>query len=470
MSSRISNQFFMNYLIVFALSVLAALFTLLLMSFAGDVLSKTLMRNNYPASHIMKDDYRQIDPSGVVENGGGVQVIGKNYKVLYSTGIDTLGKTNLTTQEFTDFLTQSRSLGIPYHYDIAYNEKGAFWLVVTFPTSLRIDFSFAYNEEYISKDMQNVAGALIAIVLFYLLLLALFTAVFSRITAVRITTPLRKLCEGVKRMREGDFSARVDLHLKNEFAELQHTFNDMAAKIDYETGRRIQSEDDRRKLILDISHDLKNPLTGISGYTERCLNKPGLSDEERNGYLRIIYENSLRADRLLSSMFELSKLDSPDFKLDVEKTDVCEYLRGVCAELLPSLEQAGFGYDIDLPDKPHYAMLDSGQMSRVFHNLADNAIRYNGEATVLKISLCEEKDKGRLIILFSDNGIGIPEDIASDIFKPFVRVDRSRNSASGGTGLGLSIVSKIIEAHGGTISLDTDMKQGCTFKITLPLI
>lgn len=468
MKRRISGQFFINYLIVFVLSILAAFFALLLMSFAGDVISKTLTKNNYPASFIMNDDYHLIDPSPVVENGGGVQVISSAYEVISSSGVNTIGKIKLTTQEFTDFLVHSKSLGLPYHYDIAYNEKGAFWLVVTFPTSIRIDFMIASNEDYISKDMQNVAGALIAIITFYLLILALFTAVFSKATAVRITNPLRKLCEGAKRLREGDYTARVNLRLKNEFSELQNTFNEMAAKIELETSRRIQSENDRRKLILDISHDLKNPLTGISGYAELCLNKPNLSDGERIGYLRIIYENSRRADRLLSSMFELSKLDSPDFQLSLEKTDICEYLRSICAELLPSLEQSGFGYEIDLPDEPIYAMLDTGQIGRVFHNLADNAIRYNAAGTNVKIELY--KDQCNIDILFSDNGIGISDAFASDIFKPFVRADGSRNSATGGTGLGLSIVLKIIDAHNGTITLETGENKGCTFKITLPAV
>jgi signal transduction histidine kinase len=468
MSRRISGQFFINYLTVFVMSIFAAFFALLLMSFAGDVLSKTLTKNSYPASFIMNDDYRQINASPVIENGGGVQVISKEFKVVYSRGLDTIGKAALTPQEFTEFLTQSRSVGISYHYDIAYNEKGAFWLVVTFPTSIRIDFEIASNKEYLSKDMQNVVGALISIILFYLLLLALFTAAFSRMTAIRITNPLRKLREGAKRLRAGDYSARVDLHLKNEFAELQNTFNEMASKLENETSRRIQSENDRRRLILDISHDLKNPLTGISGYTELCLNKPGLSDEERSVYLKIIYDNSRRADKLLSSMFELSTLDSPDFQLAFEKTDVCELLRSICAELVPSLEQAGFSYEIDIPDTPLYAALDTGKMGRVFHNLTDNAIRYNAAGTIIKIGLYEAK--GSIVILFSDNGIGIPADVSVDMFKPFVRADVSRNSTSGGTGLGLSIALKIIEAHGGTITLDTGVNQGCIFKIMFPVI
>lgn len=463
MRSKLSNQFLINYLIAFVLSVLAAFFALVFMSFAGDVISKTLVKNIYPASQIIREDYQNIDPTPVVQNGGGIQVINERYEVVYSEGLDTLGTKQFTPQQFTDFLRHSKSLGIPWHYDILYHEQGRFWLVVTFPTSFRIDFRVVYNREVLSKDMKNVSGALAIVLIFYLLILAFFALVFSKITAVRITNPLRKLSEGTKRLREGDYSARVDLHMKNEFAELQDTFNAMAERIEMETALRKQSEDARRQLILDISHDLKNPLASITGYAELCMKKN--ESQEQAEFLQIIHKNSLRANRLLQELFELSRLENPEFSIKPAKTDVCEYLKQVCGELLPALEQAGFGYEFNIPDEPLYSFIDTDQMSRAFHNLAGNALRYNPKGTVISVSVSEEA--GSITILFKDNGIGIPAHLAEEVFKPFVRVDSSRNPKTGGTGLGLSIARKIIESHGGSIVLDTSVKPGCTFRITL---
>ncbi len=463
MRSKISNQFLINYLIAFVLSVLAAFFALAFMSFSGDVISKTLVKNVYPASQIIREDYRDIDPAPVVQNGGGIQVINERYEVVYSEGLDTLGTKQFTPQQFTDFLIYSKSLGIPWHYDILYHEQGRFWLVVTFPTSIRIDYKLVYNREVLSKDMKNVSGALALALVFYLLVLAFFALVFSKITAVRITNPLRRLSEGTKRLREGDYSARVDLNMKNEFAELQETFNAMAERIEMETALRKQSEDARRQLILDISHDLKNPLASITGYAELCMKKN--DSREQAEFLQIIHNNSLRANRLLQELFDLSRLENPEFTIKPVKTDICEYLKQVCGELLPTLEQTGFGYDFNIPDESIPSMLDAEQMSRVFHNLTDNALRYNPKGTVISVSLLEEA--GSITILFKDNGIGIPAHLAEDIFKPFVRVEESRNPETGGTGLGLSIARKIIVAHGGSIVLDTSAKPGSTFRIIL---
>jgi signal transduction histidine kinase len=357
-------------------------------------------------------------------------------------------------------LTESNSK--PYHYDIIYQPKGEFWLIVTFPTSIRLDFKLVHNKDAPPGDFKQAAGAITFVVLSYLLILALFTFIYSRITAARITKPLKKLCDGTRLLREGDYSARVDLRLKNEFAELQNTFNEMAARIGREIALRQKSEEDRRRLILDISHDLKNPLSSIQGYAEMLCQK------SESPELTVIHQNSQRANRLLNELFELSKLDSPDFALKPAKTDICETLRQICAEIVPQLESANFKYEFDIPEDSIYVMLDAGHFGRLIQNLTDNAVRYNPKGTTISVSLTVHNKTA--IIDFNDNGIGIPSHLTQDIFKPFVRADDSRNSQTGGSGLGLSIAKKIAQAHGGDLILCEGGNKGCNFKITIPII
>jgi len=113
-------------------------------------------------------------------------------------------------------------------------------------------------------------------------------------------------------------------------------------------------------------------------------------------------------------------------------------------------------------------MLDAGQVNRVFQNLVANAAGYNPPGTHVYIGV-KEDDK-EIVIIFKDNGVGIPAEIADDIFQPFVRADSARNSQTGGTGLGLAIVEKIITAHGGSIKLNTAENHGCEYIIRLPMI
>ncbi len=466
MKRTIANQFLINYALMFIISIMVAVFALILMDFSSDVLSKTLSKNKYSAASLMQDDYNRINTTTVLENGGGVQVISKDYEVVFSSGLNTLPKDKLTTSEFTEFLMATNSRDIPYGYSIEYNDTEQFWLVVTFPTSIRLEFAIVHNKDFASADMQNVAGAIVAIVLFYLLLLAISTLIYSKITSIGIVNPLKKLSISARRLRDGDYSARVDLNLKNEFGELQDTFNAMAEKIEQETSLRKQSVENRKKLILDISHDLKNPLASVMGYADLCSNKQNLTKEEQDAYLDIIYENSARANNLITDLFELSKMESSEYAINKTRIDVCEYIREKMGRAIPIFDKAGFSYDFDIPEKEIMVMLDIAQMDRVFQNLVDNSVQYNPHDTKIKVSVMQREDEA--VIIFKDNGIGISNELSKDIFKPFVRADRARNSQTGGTGLGLAIVEKIIVAHGGKIRLITDKNKGCEFIITLP--
>jgi signal transduction histidine kinase len=460
MKAKLSNQFLGNFWLIFLLTIFATVLAFVLLSAASGLIAGSLAKNRYPASAIIKEDYRQIDTSAVVENGGGVQIVDREYRVVHSSGIDTIGKDRLSVDEFTKFLAESKSK--PYHYDILYQPEGEFWLIVTFPTSIRLDFELVYNREAPPGDLMRAGGAIAVVVLIYLLILALFSFIYSRLTAARITIPLKKLCDGTRLLREGDYSARVDLRLKNEFAELQNTFNDMAARIEREIALRKKSEKDRRRLILDISHDLKNPLSSIQGYAELlCQRSESLE-------LVAIHQNSVRANRLLNELFELSKMDSPDFSLKLKKEDICETLRRICGEIVPQLESAGFNYEFDIPEDSIYAMLDTAHFGRIIQNLADNAVRYNPAGTTVSVSLAASDET--VAIDFSDDGIGIPSHLAQDIFKPFVRADDSRNPQTGGSGLGLSIAKKIAQAHGGDLALREDCKMGSAFRITIPKV
>lgn len=465
MNRKLENRFIANYILMFIISTIIALFAYLLLGFAGDVISKTLVKNNYTAESLMQDDYNRIDFKTVLDNGGGVQVINSKYEVVISKGLSTISKDKLTIAEFTDFLISSKSIGIPYSYSIEYNSKEHFWLVVTFPTSIRIGLDFAYNKDYASVDKQGVVGVIVAVVMFYLLLLAICTVIYSKLTSISIINPLKKLSNSARRLKDGDYSSRVELNLKNEFGELELIFNEMAQQIEQEISLRKQSEENRKKLILDISHDLKNPLASIMGYAELSYNKPALSKEEQDTYMKVIYENSLRANNLITNLFELSKMESSEYSISKTRVDVCEYLREEVGTFISTFDKAEFTYRFDIPEKELFLEIDKKELSRVFQNLVANTVKYNPKGTLVTISLFEQKEE--IAIIFKDDGIGMPVDISKDIFNPFVRVDSSRNSQTGGTGLGLAIVQRIIAAHGGNISLKTDVNCGCEFTIKL---
>lgn len=468
MKAKISRQFFVYYLLVGVLVLLSTVLALCFLAAASRIAAKAFAKDRYPASVLMRDDYLQVDASSVVRSGGSITVVDRDFRVVRSEGADALPEGQLTPAEFTEFLAWSKHKSTPFHHDILYNPDRQFWLIVTFPASIRVDFSLIVNPKAAAGDFPLAVLIVAGVLGAFLLMILALTAPFSAVTAAQITMPLRRLTESTRRLREGDYGARVDLHLKNEFAELQNTFNDMAARIEREMALRQKAEEDRKRLILDVSHDLKNPMSSIQGYAERLCKKPNLSREELERSLGIILQNSQRANRLLSELFELSQLDSPEFSLKKERVDLCEVLRQLCAELIPQMDQAGFRYEFDIPEESVYALLDSDRLGRIVQNLAGNALRYNPPGTTVSVSLSAKA--GKAVVTFRDDGVGIPEHLREDIFKPFVRVDSARRAQTGGSGLGLSIARRIAQAHGGGLSLQSGEVKGTAFAITLPTI
>jgi len=461
---KLKNRLLLNYISIFLITTLIAVSAFFLFSLSSVYLENMLVKNKYTAYSLMKDNISDIPYSDVMSNNGGIQVIDSNFKIVFSEGINTFPKSQLTTSEWTDFLTRSQDIRRQYSYSIAYNEKEQFWLVITFPTSIRIDFNITHNRLYSSADSTSVVAVVTIIISIYFLLLVISTLLYSRMSASNFTKPLAALQKSANQLRKGDYSARSDLGLDNEIGDLEKSFNDMAEQIQQEINLRKKSENSRKQLTLDIAHDLKNPLAVIMGYAEYCLNNPEKIEKQ---HIQSIYQNSYRADTLIKNLFELSKLDSPDYMHNAVKTDLSEYLRSKMADYISTLESADFSYEFDLPEYEICVDFDHLEMDRVINNLIGNALRYNEKGTNLSLKL--RKIDNYAEITFADDGIGIPSDLCEDIFNPFVRADRSRNSESGGSGLGLSIVKKIIRMHNGTISLISDISKGCRFIIKLPM-
>lgn len=460
---KVKNRFLINYIVVFIITSVIAFLLLNILGIASARVEKTLLKNQYTAQKLMRDEIQEIDYEEIVRNNGGIQIISEDYAVIYSKGINTFPKKQLTVVEFTEFLVQSQAISRMFSYSIAYNEKMKFWLIVTFPTSLRIDFNVSHNQIYTSSDTGIVKRTLILFTSAYLIMLCLSTLIFSRLTARSITKPLEQLKAGAARLSGGDYSARVRLNRKNEIGELSNSFDLMADQIQNEITLREKSDSIRRQITLDIAHDLKNPLAVIAGYAEYCLKNPSKNNEN---YLNIINQKCSQVNGLINRLFELSKLESPEYKLNRKDCDFAEYIRTKCAEQIQNLEAAGFDYEFEVPEQEVYLKADLKEMDRVFDNLFENALRYNREGT--KITLELKEFEGYVQIVIADNGIGIPQKYTENIFQPFIRTDEARSSETGGSGLGLAIIDKIVRLHQGEITLESDTGKGCIFRIRLP--
>lgn len=303
----------------------------------------------------------------------------------------------------------------------------------------------------------------------YSLSVVLVLFVLTRITSRRVVKPLESLTEAVQRVGDGQYDIQADFEARYEVGQLKEALLAMAWKIHEENRLRAESEEDRRQLVLNISHDLKTPLTNIRGYSEAALAKYGDSDKTLVNHLNIILNNSLKADTLLRNLFELSRIENTGFVPNMAPKDLCEVIRRLLIGYVPEMEAKGIAYDFEIPSEALFANIDETLIKRALSNLLDNSIRYLPGTAQPRIQIhVREAGAGFYGITVSDNGPGIPGELWEQVFKPFVTADQSRGPSAHGTGLGLAIARAIIEKHRGTIAIADMETEGIRFEIRIP--
>lgn len=217
-----------------------------------------------------------------------------------------------------------------------------------------------------------------------------------------------------------------------------------------EEAIREKYERARNLMLSDIAHDLRTPVTTIGGYAKALNDGMVASEEKKKEYLEAIENKAERMGDLITLLFDYVRLDSENYSLKMENTDVTELLRENAALLYADVEEKNMEFEIEIPEEPCMLTLDRLQFSRVITNLINNALKHNEAGTTITLKMIQEKE--HLQVIVKDNGVMIAPLIAEHIFEPFVVADSSRES-KGGSGLGLSIAKKIVEMHGWTLEL-----------------
>lgn len=191
----------------------------------------------------------------------------------------------------------------------------------------------------------------------------------------------------------------------------------------------------------------------------------GEDKDRQQRYLGYIYNKSVQVARMIQNMLELLKVDSPDFRMHIQRREIGEFVREIMADTYGEIEQKQFVLHVLVPDEVIYARYDPELLSRVIQNLITNALSYNPIGTELRVELIPLHT--HVVIEVADTGVGIPQELWSTIFDPFVRGDEAR-TATGGTGLGLSIARRNTEKMGGRLILSRRGRETTVFTIEIP--
>jgi len=281
----------------------------------------------------------------------------------------------------------------------------------------------------------------------------LFTFFLSR----RILAPVKALTGATRQFGKGDFSRRVTYEGKGELGELARSFNSMADNLEH--TQRL-----RRNMVADVAHELRTPLSNLKGYLEAISDGVVQPDEAT---IHSLNEEASSLSRLVEDLQELSLADAGELKMTVQPEDISRLIKETVTALYPKASGKGLSLTADLPAAISPVNIDNHRIKQVLYNLLDNAVAHTGKDG--KINVTAREHDNMVYISVSDTGEGIPPEDLPMIFERFYRVDKSRARATGGSGLGLTIAKRLVEAHGGTIKVESQVGQGSTFMFTIPI-
>ncbi len=286
-----------------------------------------------------------------------------------------------------------------------------------------------------------------------MLILALLLALFiSR----RISKPIEKINNSAKELAKGHYDTNFDETGYREIAELGETLNFAAHELN-------KTEALRRELIANISHDLRTPLTMITGYAEVMRDLPGENSQEN---VQIVIDEAKRLTTLVNDVLDISKLQSESDSLRITYFNLTESIREILKRYSKLTEQDGYSveyiYDTDV-----MVNADELKISQVIYNLVNNAITYTGKDK--KVTVRQSISVGHVKIEVIDTGEGIPSDKLNDIWDRYYKIDHAHKRAQVGSGLGLSIVKAILTQHNAKFGVESTLGLGSVFWFELPV-
>jgi signal transduction histidine kinase len=273
----------------------------------------------------------------------------------------------------------------------------------------------------------------------------------------RLLSPVKNLGDAAQRLGQGDLTRRVQPEGAGEFQQLALAFNSMATNLE-------DAERQRRNLVADVAHELRTPVSNIQGYLEAL--KDGLLQPDE-GTIETIHGQVIHLGLLVEDLRLLAQAEAGALKLHRTPGRMPDVLRGCVDAVQPRAEAKGISVSLEADTAIPLVDMDSTRISQVVNNLLENAIIHTPEGG--SVTVTAGAANGMVQVAVSDTGTGIPREDLERVFERFFRADPSRDRATGGVGLGLTIAKQLIEAHGGSISVDNVVPTGARFVIELPV-
>jgi signal transduction histidine kinase len=273
----------------------------------------------------------------------------------------------------------------------------------------------------------------------------------------RIINPLREMSRAAKSYAAGNFDIRIPVRGDDEVAELASAFNQMASGLE-------SLESMRSSFLANVSHDLKTPMTTISGFIDAIISGAIPSDSQ-NEYLERIKSEVLRLSRLVNQLLDLSRIQAGDRKFTFETFDICEVARQIVLSFEQKIDEKKLDVEFNCEEDRMKVVADKDAIHQILYNICDNAVKFSRTGGKYRLDIVS-KDKKIHVSVYNE-GEGIPKEDLPFVFERFYKTDKSRGLDKTGVGLGLYIAKTIIDAHGEAITVQSEKDSFCRFEFTL---
>ena len=308
-----------------------------------------------------------------------------------------------------------------------------------------------------ASGMDELLNAMIKTIIMSSLWLMLAALIAIYIISERLVSPIRAMSKASKKFAAGHFDVRVPVVGSDEVAELAEAFNNMAASLEH-------SEEMRRMFLANVSHDLRTPMTTISGFIDSIL-EGAIPPEKYDYYLGVIATEVRRLSRLVSSLLDITRIQAGERKFNMEPFDICEKAREIIISSEQRLEDKHLDVVFDADADNIFVAADKDAIHQILYNICDNAIKFSNEGGRYEIGIHEKG--GKVTVSVYNEGCGIPAEDLPYVFDRFYKSDKSRGLDKTGVGLGLYIARTIIDAHNEKIWVESEYGKWCRFSFTL---
>ncbi len=274
----------------------------------------------------------------------------------------------------------------------------------------------------------------------------------------RIIGPLKHMSRAAKAFGMGQYDVRVPVRGNDEVAELALAFNNMASSI-------ADNEEQRRTFLANVSHDLRTPMTAISGFIDGIL-EGAIPPEKQPYYLNIIAAEVRRLSRLVGTLLDISRIQAGDRKFTMTAFSICEMARQIIISFEQKIEAKHLEVEFDCEQEDLYVSADRDAIYQILYNICDNAVKFSREGGKYRVRIFAHQKK--IYTSVYNEGVGIPEQDLPHVFDRFYKSDKSRGLDKTGVGLGLYIAKTILDAHKEEIWVKSRHNEYCEFVFTLP--